>query len=163
VSLAWAITEHIHDRIGCRCLFATHYHELIDLASDRPGICNLTVSVAEQDDDVTFLHRIIPGAATKSYGIHVARLAGVPAGVISRAREVLSTLEQLNVSLTERERPAARTHSAPGGTGPVQLTLFAPFQHSATLQRLIAANLDDLSPRQAQELLFALQAAARTE
>ena len=75
LSLAWAITEHLHDVTGCRCLFATHYHELTDLADERSGIHNCTVAVAEQDDDVVFMHRIIDGAATKSYGIHVARLA----------------------------------------------------------------------------------------
>ena len=162
VSLAWAITEHLHDRIGCRCLFATHYHELVDLAADRPGICNLTVAVAEQDDDVVFLHRIVPGAATKSYGIHVARLAGVPTPVIARAREVLATLEQLNVSLTERERPAVRQQESPGRPAPIQLTLFAAAE-SATLQRLKSLSLDELSPRQALELLYSLQASARSE
>jgi DNA mismatch repair protein MutS len=162
VSLAWAITEHLHDRVGCRCLFATHYHELVDLAADRPGIRNLTVSVAEQDDDVVFLHRIVPGAATKSYGIHVARLAGVPRPVIARAREVLATLEQLNVSLIERERPAVRGAEAPGRAAPVQLTLFAAAE-SATLQRLKAQDLDALTPRQAQDLLYELQAAAKRE
>ena len=159
VSLAWAITEHLHDRIGCRCLFATHYHELTDLAADRPGIANLTVAVAEQDEDVVFLHRIVPGAATKSYGIHVARLAGVPRAVIARAREVLSTLEQLNVSLAERERPAARPAT---GQGAVQLTLFQAVE-SAALQRLKAMDLDQLAPRQALDLLYELQAAAKRE
>jgi DNA mismatch repair protein MutS len=161
VSLAWAITEHLHDRLGCRCLFATHYHELVDLAADRPGVCNLTVSVAEQDDDVVFLHRIVPGAATKSYGIHVARLAGVPAPVISRAREVLATLEQLNLSLTERERPAVRSAAA-GGRSPVQLTLFSTVE-SPTVARLKGLALDELSARQALELLYSLQASARQE
>ncbi len=161
VSLAWAITEYLHDRLGCRCLFATHYHELVDLAVDRPGVCNLTVSVAEQDDDVVFLHRIVPGAATKSYGIHVARLAGVPAPVISRAREVLATLEQLNLSLTERERPEARAATA-GAPAPVQLTLFSTVV-SPTVDRLKNLALDELSARQALDLLYSLQAAARQE
>ncbi len=157
VSLAWAITEHLHDRIGCRTLFATHYHELTDLAADRSGIRNLTVEVAEQDDDVAFLHRIVPGAATKSYGIHVARLAGVPRRVLSRAREVLATLETLNVGLTEQERPQTRA-----GNAPVQLTLFAPAP-SPALDRLKTTDLDQLSPRQAHDLLYELQALARRE
>ncbi|MBA2479154.1 MAG: DNA mismatch repair protein MutS [Planctomycetes bacterium] len=159
VSLAWAITEFLHDRIGCRSLFATHYHELVDLAIDRPGIANLTVSVAEQDDDVVFLHRIVPGAATKSYGIHVARLAGVPAAVVARAKEVLATLEQLNVSLTERERPTVR---ADGMAAPIQLTLFQA-QESAALQRLKATDLDAFAPRQALDLLYELKAMAARE
>ncbi|HEX3133687.1 MAG TPA: DNA mismatch repair protein MutS, partial [Planctomycetota bacterium] len=156
VSLAWAITEHLHDRIGCRALFATHYHELVDLAVDRPGICNLTVSVAEQDDTVVFLHRIVAGAATRSYGIHVARLAGVPEPVIARARAVLATLEQLNVDLTERERPAARDGQVPA----VQLTLFSPTEHPLVKQ-LRELALDGISPRQALDLLYDLQRSAR--
>lgn len=159
VSLAWAITEHLHDRIGCRALFATHYHELTDLAADRPGIANLTVAVAEQDEEVVFLHRIVPGAATKSYGIHVARLAGVPRSVVTRAREVLSTLEQLNVGLQERERREARPAS---GKGPVQLTLFEAAT-SPTLSRLKALDLDNLTPKQALDLLDEMQRAARRE
>ncbi len=159
VSLAWAITEHLHDAIGCRALFATHYHELVDLAEDRPGIANLTVSVAEQDDDVVFLHRIVPGAAAKSYGIHVARLAGVPASVVARAREVLATLEQLNLTLSERERPAAR---AGAGGGAVQMTLFDPIE-SQTLKRLKALDLDSLSPRDALQALYDLRSSASRE
>jgi DNA mismatch repair protein MutS len=160
VSLAWAITEHLHDRIGCRALFATHYHELVDLAIDRPGICNLTVSVAEQDDTVVFLHRIVAGAATRSYGIHVAGLAGVPAAVIQRAREVLYSLEGVNTDLTSRAAPATR--AAEGSA--LQLTLFnptvAPTEHPIA-KRLKDLELDGLSPRQAQDLLYELQRQAR--
>jgi DNA mismatch repair protein MutS len=158
LSLAWAITEHVHDRIGCRCLFATHYHELTDLAADRSGIVNLTVEVAEHDDDVVFLHRIVAGAAAKSYGIHVARLAGVPQSVVARAKDVLATLEQLNVSLEEHERPAAR--SAP--QAPVQLTWFTAAE-SPTLNRLKALDLDSLTPKQALEALYELQVRAKKE
>lgn len=154
LSLAWAITEYLHDKSRSRCLFATHYHELTDLAADRAGVRNLTVAVAEQDDDVVFLHRIEAGAATKSYGIHVARLAGVPKAVLKRARQVLATLEQLNVSLSEREKSTARND------GGVQLTLFAPATNPA-LDRLLALELDELSPREALDTLFALQAEAR--
>ncbi len=164
VSLAWAITEHLHDRIGCRSLFATHYHELADLAQDRPGIANLSVAVAEQDDDVVFLHRIVSGAAAKSYGIHVARLAGIPPAVVARARAVLATLEQLNLTLAERERPPGRGPAGPG-RGPesaVQLTLFE-VASSQTLKRLKDADLDALSPRQALELLYQLRSAALQE
>ncbi len=93
VSLAWAITEHLHDAVGCRSLFATHYHELAQLAETLPGLRNYNVLVREQGDGVVFLHRIAPGGADKSYGIHVARLAGVPAAVLDRAGQVLSELE----------------------------------------------------------------------
>ena len=93
LSLAWSIVEHIHDAIGCRTLFATHYHELTDLEEQLPGVRNFNVAVKEWDDQVVFLHQIVPGAADKSYGIHVAQLAGVPRSVNERAREVLAWLE----------------------------------------------------------------------
>ena len=93
VSLAWAITEYLHDTVGCRTLFATHYHELAQLASALPKLRNYNVQVRELDHEVIFLHKIAPGNADKSYGIHVARLAGVPETVLQRASKVLETLE----------------------------------------------------------------------
>src|SRR5262249_11558620 len=93
LSLAWAITEYLHDQIGCRALFATHYHELARLADRRDGLRNFNVLVHEGDDDIVFLHKIAPGSADKSYGIHVARLAGVPREVLERAEQVLGELE----------------------------------------------------------------------
>src|SRR5205807_8488898 len=93
VSLAWAITEYLHDEIGCRALFATHYHELAELAQKLPALRNYNVLVQEYQDEIIFLHKISPGSADKSYGIHVARLAGMPQSVLQRAREVLAELE----------------------------------------------------------------------
>ena len=93
LSLAWAITEHLHDRVGCRALFATHYHELAKLADRLPGLRNYNVLVREGPDDIVFLHRIAPGGSGRSYGIHVARLAGVPNEVLERAEQVLGELE----------------------------------------------------------------------
>jgi DNA mismatch repair protein MutS len=93
VSLAWSITEHLHDAVGCRSLFATHYHELAQLAETLSGLRNYNVLVKEQADGIVFLHRIAPGGADKSYGIHVARLAGVPGAVLERAEQVLLELE----------------------------------------------------------------------
>ncbi len=93
VSLAWAITEHLHDVVGCRALFATHYHELSQLSATLPRLRNYTVQVQETADDVVFLHTIAPGSAAKSFGVHVAKLAGVPATVLARAYQVLATLE----------------------------------------------------------------------
>src|SRR5207244_3872316 len=92
VSLAWSITEHLHDRIGCRALFATHYHELAQLAESLPRLCNYNVLVREWHDDIVFLHKIAPGSADKSYGIHVARLAGVHDETVERANEVVAQL-----------------------------------------------------------------------
>ncbi len=97
VSLAWAIAEHIHDHVGARTLFATHYHELVDLEKTKPRLRNANVAVREADGEIVFLHRIVPGGADQSYGIHVARLAGVPAPVLARAREILAFLEKQHV------------------------------------------------------------------
>ncbi len=94
ISLAWAITEHIHDVVGCRTLFATHYHELVELEKTKPRLRNANVAVHEKDGEIVFLYQIVPGGADQSYGIHVARLAGVPAGVLERAREILKFLEK---------------------------------------------------------------------
>jgi DNA mismatch repair protein MutS len=93
VSLAWAITEYLHHQIGCRSLFATHYHELAGLSETLPNLRNYNVLVREWQEDIVFLHRIAAGSADKSYGIHVARLAGIPADVLGRARDVLARLE----------------------------------------------------------------------
>ena len=94
ISLAWAITEHIHDAIGCRTLFATHYHELVELEKTKPRLRNANVAVREKEGEIVFLYQIVPGGADQSYGIHVARLAGVPAPVLDRAREILKFLEK---------------------------------------------------------------------
>src|SRR3954451_7359007 len=93
VSLAWAMTEHLHDRVGCRALFATHYHELARLADRLKGARNYNVQVREGAEEIVFLHKIAPGSADRSYGIHVARLAGVPREVLERAEQVLGELE----------------------------------------------------------------------
>ena len=94
ISIAQALVEHIHDRVGCRTLFATHYHELTALADHLPRVCNQRVEVVEEGDRVRFLHRVVPGGADRSYGIHVAALAGLPPSVIARARQVLGELER---------------------------------------------------------------------
>jgi DNA mismatch repair protein MutS len=94
ISLAWAVTEHLHDTIKCRTMFATHYHELTELTSTLKHASNWNVAVRETDEGIVFLHRIIEGSADKSYGIHVARLAGIPRSVIERASVILNTLEE---------------------------------------------------------------------
>ena len=155
VSLAWAITEHLHDRLACRALFATHYHELTEIAEERSGVVNRTVAVAENADDVVFLHRIVAGAATKSYGIHVARIAGVPATVITRARAVLAALEKHGGDMAVAPQPTLTPVSTP-----TQLTLFGYVTHPV-VERLQAMDVDNLTPRQALALLGELQEAAR--
>lgn len=93
LSIAWSVVEHLHDLVGCRTLFATHYHELTQLATSRAAINNYNIAVREWNDQIIFLRQIVPGAADKSYGIQVARLAGLPDSIILRAREILSGLE----------------------------------------------------------------------
>jgi DNA mismatch repair protein MutS len=102
VSLAWAITEYLHEQVGCRAFFATHYHELAELEEKLPALRNYNVLVQEYQDEIIFLHKIAPGSADKSYGIHVARLAGVPEEVLDRAKEVLSELESHHVETQQR-------------------------------------------------------------
>jgi DNA mismatch repair protein MutS len=126
LSIAWAVAEHLHDVPGCRTLFATHYHELQDLARERPRVRNLTVAVREVGDQVVFLRRLVAGGASRSYGIEVAKLAGLPREVLARAREILRNLESLEVdegghaALARGGRKAAQ-----GCGGTTQLGLFA--------------------------------------
>jgi len=153
VSLAWAIVEYLHGETRCRTLFATHYHELTQLGEQSPGVKNLTVSVQEWQDDVVFLHQIVPGAADKSYGIHVARLAGVPKVVIERARTILRQLESgphVPPSLPDADFKKKRT-------SPIQLTLFSLDDHPL-LDKLRALDLDNVTPLQALQYLKTWQA-----
>jgi DNA mismatch repair protein MutS len=115
LSIAWAIAEYIHDQqyLGARTLFATHYHEMTQLESLRDGIRNYRVAVQERDGDVVFLRKIVPGGADRSYGIHVAKLAGLPSLVITRAQEVLGQLERSNTDLKPHDDPSRVTLPQP--------------------------------------------------
>ena len=115
ISLAWAIAEHIHDAIGCRTLFATHYHELVELEKTKPRLRNANVAVRESEDEIVFLHRIVPGGADQSYGIHVARLAGVPAPVLDRAARDPQVPRE---AARSRPRPARRPDPPQGQDRP---------------------------------------------
>jgi DNA mismatch repair protein MutS len=150
VSLAWAVVEYLHDHVGCRTLFATHYHELTDLASSLSGVKNLNVSVREWQDDVVFLHKIIDGAADKSYGIHVARLAGVPREVLERAKQILSRLEQDH--LDERGKPKMAKKRNSRNVGDLQLTLFGPTEHPL-MNKLRQLDVNGLTPLAALTML----------
>jgi DNA mismatch repair protein MutS len=108
LSIAWAVAEHLHDRTGARTMFATHYHELTDLGREKPRVKNLSIAVREQGGKVIFLRKLVAGAASKSYGIEVARLAGLPPEVLARARELLKTLEAGEFDETGRPRLARR-------------------------------------------------------
>ncbi|MCA9175185.1 MAG: DNA mismatch repair protein MutS [Planctomycetales bacterium] len=147
VSLAWSIVEHIHDTLQCRTLFATHYHELTKLEQDLVRLRNLNVAVQEYEGRVAFLHKIIPGAADKSYGIHVARLAGVPESVNERATKILEQLESANDATSE----------APAPPKSIQLSLFAPQEHPL-LDEIRKVEVNATSPLEALQLIQRWQA-----
>src|SRR6202008_4180054 len=114
LSIAWSVAEFLHDKIKARTLFATHYHELTKLATERKGVANFNVAVREWNEQIIFLRKIIPGGADKSYGIHVARLAGVPKEILDRARDILAHLEKPNG--TESVQKPARSRRGKKGT-----------------------------------------------
>lgn len=111
LSIAWSVVEHLHDHVGCRTLFATHYHELTQLADSRQAVNNFNIAVREWNDQIIFLRQIIPGAADKSYGIQVARLAGLPDTIINRAKEILAGLEGENLPLEDNPPPKKRARN----------------------------------------------------
>jgi DNA mismatch repair protein MutS len=148
LALAWAVVEHIQRHIKAKTLFATHYHELTELAAQLEGVRNLHVSVKEAGDQILFLRRVEPGAADKSYGIEVARLAALPMSVIERARQILATHESAEHTLTE-----ALAGAAPA---PLQIQLFEPL-NGQIAERIRRLKLDELRPIEALQLLSELQ------
>ena len=160
LSIAWAAIEHLHDSNRCRSLFATHYHELTALAQKLDRLACHTMRIKEWQGKVVFLHEVAPGAADRSYGIHVARLAGLPEAVLARAEEVLALLEQGDkanaAARLANDLPLfqARPQAAPAQAEPAPDPLRA---------RLAEINPDDLSPRDALELVYALRAGVRDD
>jgi DNA mismatch repair protein MutS len=148
LALAWAVVEHIHQRIRARTLFATHYHELTELADQLPGVVNLHVSVKEAGDQVIFLRKVEPGRADRSYGIEVARLAGLPMSVVERAREILSLHERSEHAVTEELTPRAASST--------QIQLFEPVNYEIA-ERIRKLKVDELRPIDALQLLNELQ------
>ena len=148
LSIARSVIEHLHNdpRLGCKTLFATHYHELTQLAASLPGVRNLCVAVAEDGSEVVFLHRIVPGGADKSYGVHVARLAGMPPGVVKRAWEVLDDLEFQRGGARKRASRAAPSQ---------QLALFAP--GTELVEALRTLDVSNMTPLEALNKLYELQ------
>jgi DNA mismatch repair protein MutS len=144
LALAWAIVEHLHERVGCRTLFATHYHQLTELAQRLSGVCNRNVAVREYQDEIVFLHKIVDGGTDRSYGIHVARLAGVPPALLERARSILRDLEADNEDLV----PRISQHKPGAKPAPQQLGLFASAP-SRIEQALAKLDPDKLSPIEA--------------
>jgi DNA mismatch repair protein MutS len=156
LSIAWATIEHLHETNRCRALFATHFHELTALAATLPRLFNATVRVKEWQGEVVFLHEVVAGAADRSYGIQVAKLAGLPPAVIARAQLVLAKLE-------------AEDRASPRGFDDLPLFAATPRPTSApprdaAIDTVIAAlaslHPDEMSPRDALEALYALKAKA---
>jgi DNA mismatch repair protein MutS len=153
VSIAWAVSEHLHDRVGCKTIFATHYHELTQLADELDGVRNFNVAVREADDQVLFLHRVEPGGADRSYGIEVGRLAGLPEEVIRRAREVLEILEGEQLAGSGRREAGGGAAPAPSTPEPEQLALFGAPQPHPVVDQLRAVDPNAITPLQALTLL----------
>jgi len=153
LSIAWAVVEFIHNHpdLGARTLFATHYHELVDMANTLPRVKNFNVAVAEEGDKVIFLHKILPGSTDRSYGIHVAQLAGLPKSVIVRAQEVLAELE----SHVDKKSKISRRKAAP------QLPLFP--KSSLLADELAKLDVDSVSPLEAITRLYELKRMAQEE
>jgi DNA mismatch repair protein MutS len=155
LSIAWAAIEHLHEANRARALFATHYHELTALAGRLAGIANATVKVREWQGDVVFLHEVVPGVADRSYGIQVAKLAGLPAAVIARASEVLALLEK-------KDEPGAGADSLfadlPLFSAARPRSAGAESSYKSEIETRLAEILpDDLSPRDAHALIYELR------
>ncbi len=158
LAIAWAVAEHLYENVGCRAMFATHYHELTELADRYPGIANYSVSARQHDGEIVFLHRLTPGSVSRSYGVAVARLAGLPEGVLARASAILASLEA-----------EAHAGSAGGRTGgkavppTAQLDLFhppAPDPQTAThptCETLRNVDVNRLTPLDALQLVAKLK------
>lgn len=168
LSIAWAIAEYLHDFLRCRTLFATHYHELTQMCQYKKRVVNCCVAVKEFNEDILFLHKLIEGAASRSYGVQVARLAGVPLPVIERAKEILLSLEEGGGDiLVARPRPVKRRRSLDGPGlfewregrlgGVQEASNAADGRGAAVTQRLLGVALDLLTPIEALNLVYALR------
>jgi DNA mismatch repair protein MutS len=159
MSIAWAVAEHLHDfqNVGVKTLFATHYHELTELARTCPRVRNFNVAIKEWQHEIIFFHKLVPGGANKSYGVQVARLAGIPDAIIRRAREILAQLEKDGGTLAAPRSPhPARRKTAPGKQVGYQLSLFHS-QPDTLREQILALDLDHLTPMAALQTLYALK------
>ncbi|MDE0089679.1 MAG: hypothetical protein OXU23_28445 [Candidatus Poribacteria bacterium] len=172
--MAWAVSEYLLDekKMGAKTLFATHYHELVELASKYKRAKNYNVAVHEDGEKVTFLRKVVPGGADQSYGIHVARLAGLPHTVISRAQQILEVLEQHNLSVeadSATEKPQKTTQTMPRPkrrvtrktlqSDSLQMALFTPKTHPL-VEEIRQLELSQLTPLDAVNILYDLKAKA---
>jgi len=165
ISIARAVAEYIHNhpRLGSRTLFATHYHELVDLAGVLPRVKNFNVGVKDEGGEVVFLRKIVPGGADKSYGIHVAQLAGLPRAVTNRAQEVLLELESLRSPEESlpggNPAPGAKAKRAAPASSSGQMSLFG--DNHAVVDELSKLDIASLTPLEAITKLFELQKKAK--
>ena len=165
LSIAWAVAEHIHDKIGARTLFATHYHELVDLAREKGRVKNLSIAVKEQGGKVLFLRKLVSGGANRSYGIEVAKLAGLPQEVVGRARDILQNLESGELDEAGRPRVAHRKGVKVsvnqlglfGAGEAAQAAPAVPAEHLKVLEELRSTSLDTTTPLEALNLLARLK------
>jgi DNA mismatch repair protein MutS len=148
--VATATTEHLHDVVGAKTIFATHYHELTRLSERLPRVVNFSVAVREVGEDIVFLRRLVEGGADRSYGVEVARLAGLPETVVDRARQILRELEEQSAAQGRADPPPA-----------VQLGLFEVGLPHPVVERLRVMDVDGLTPLQALNLLAELKKAAK--
>jgi DNA mismatch repair protein MutS len=151
VSIAWSVLEHIHDQLKCRCLFATHYHELTNMSNFLPSLKNYTVSIEELGTEILFLHNIIEGMADKSYGIHVASLAGLPKSVIIRANEILLKLEKTS---TSKGKNILSSESSNLSLFNLPIESKKEIKYNKLEQEINNIDPDQLSPKQALELIY---------
>jgi len=151
VSIAWAVVEFLAQKLRARTLFATHYHELTRLAATFPNVRNFNIAVREWNEQILFLRKIVEGGTDKSYGIQVARLAGVPKEVVARAKKILATLESGTFLSRTAEVPAAAP-AEPAVALP-QMSFFGSGDNHPVLQELKGLEVDDLTPRDALNLI----------
>lgn len=165
LSIAWAVVEHICDKkiLGAKTLFATHYHELTELEGTLPGVNNYCISVKEQGDDIVFLRKIIKGGADKSYGIQVAKLAGVPDSVLNRAKELVTELSNADITVRAKDIAAGLqpgNHVLPGINDDLeahQMTLFAAIDENDIIKEIEELNLGEMTPIDGLNYLYKLQ------
>lgn len=142
MALAQSIIEFIHDKVGAKTMFATHYHELTVLSNSLTHLVNVHVATLEKDGEVTFLHKIVDGPADKSYGIHVAKIAGLPADLLERAATILTQLEGETVTIQPQEKLATEAHVNE------QISLFDDFTENPVLQELRDLDIYNMTPMQ---------------
>jgi DNA mismatch repair protein MutS len=155
LAIAWAVAEHLHDVIGCRALFATHYHELTELAATRRGCANWSVTAREHGGQIVFLHKLVQGPASRSYGVACARLAGLPEPVLARARGILDGLESIG-ALPGGARASLRSRDEQLNLFGATPTLTEPAPHPALLT-LRSVDVNRLTPLEALQLVVQLQ------